>query len=106
MYAEGEAFGALLFVTAWLGTVGFMGARLVLRARRNGVLRERHFERWKALDEGRWADGYFRRREHLRLHDPVLERAAERARIAGLGFASFWFGGVFISLVWAALASF
>lgn len=100
------ALGAAFFMAAWLGTVGFMAARLVLRARRNRVLRERHFALWKGLDEGRWADGYFRRKEHLRLGDPVLERAAERARIAGWGFLGFWLGGPFIILVSLALSGF
>jgi len=101
-----EAVGAAFFMAAWLGTAGFMAARLVLRVRRNRVLRQRHFATWKSLDEGRWADGYFRRKEHLRLRDPVLERAAERARIAGWGFLGFWLGGPFILLVWLALSSF
>jgi hypothetical protein len=100
------ALGAALFLPAWVGTLGFMIARVVLRARRNRVLRERHFAMWKGLDEGRWADGYFRRNEHLRLGDPVLERAAERARIAGGGFLSFWLGGWLVLLVAAALSGF
>jgi hypothetical protein len=100
------AVGAALFLPAWVGMAGFMIARLVLRARRNRVLRERHFALWKGLDEGRWADGYFRRREHLRLGDPVLERAAERARIASWGFVSFWLGGAVVILAAAALSGF
>jgi hypothetical protein len=48
-------------------------------------------------------EGYFRRREHLRLHDPVLEQAAERSRIAGWGFLGLWLSGWFVGLVVAAL---